>query len=108
MQQSWREEEHKLEQVPLVKYIGVVSHSTGTWNMHQNHVVQKALRSASAIQHFFYASRGQLIPVALKHFEAKPLTQILYGVQVGIYEKKNTLETAQMKILRLILSARME
>lgn len=66
---------------------------------HKNYVVQSFLKLIIVIKHFFYTNGGQLVPVALKLFEAKSLTQIFYGAQAGIYLKKQPQEIVQTKFL---------
>lgn len=83
----------------------MVFHTQGTWKAHLDHILQVANRSSNAIKHFFYTGGGQLVPAALKLFEAKTLAQILYGAQAGILVKKNSLESIQTKFLRAILAA---
>ncbi|KAJ7326811.1 hypothetical protein JRQ81_016570, partial [Phrynocephalus forsythii] len=46
---------------------------------------------------------GQNIPGALKLFQAKPLSQLLYGAQLGPYPSFTSLEVVQSKFLRAIL-----
>lgn len=82
-----RVERHKLEQSSTFKYLRVVFHSKGTWNICQNYVGQSALKSMNAIKCFFYIGREQLLPIALKLFEAKTLAQIIYEKQTEIYVK---------------------
>lgn len=62
-------------------------------------MVQSSLKLMNVFKYFFYTSGGQLVPVALKLFEAKSLIQIFYGVQAGIYLKKQPWQIVQTKFL---------
>lgn len=46
----------------------------------------------------------QLVPAALKVFEAKTLAQILYGAQTAIHVMNELQETMQTKFLKSILA----
>ena len=66
-------------------------------------MVQAAQKSSLAILKFFYSKGGQYIPAPLRLFQAKSLSQLLYGAQLGPYSSFIQLEVVQSKFVRAIL-----
>ena len=102
---KWLIDEHEIEQIKAYKYLGVVFQYKGNHKAHVNNVVQAAQKSSLTVLKFFYSKGGQYIPAALRLFQAKSLSQLLYGAQLGPYSSSSfiQLEVVQSKFVRAIL-----
>ena len=100
---SWNIQGNIIEQVRHFKYLGVHFHYNASWTVHRKYITNTARNSAQAIARFFYTKGNQFVPAALKVFNAKTCSQLLYGIPIWISAFNRVAESIQSVFLRRIL-----
>lgn len=100
----WKCKGHVVEQVKSFKYLGIHFSYNLSWTCHRNAVLSTAKTMSQAIiRFFFYHKGGSFVPAALKVFNAKTISQILYGIPLWIKSFNYSLEQIQAAFLRKML-----
>ncbi|XP_053119402.1 uncharacterized protein LOC128330468 [Hemicordylus capensis] len=102
-QYCWSINGHRIAQVNLFKYLGVVFQSSGSRNAHLKSTLLTAQSTTNLITSFHFSRGASYIPAAVKLFVSKVHSQVLYGAQIGPVSNFMALETLQSKFLRSIL-----
>uniref|UniRef100_A0A670HYS7 Reverse transcriptase domain-containing protein n=1 Tax=Podarcis muralis TaxID=64176 RepID=A0A670HYS7_PODMU len=102
-QSKWVLDGHNLEQVKYFSYLGLTFHHTGSWKHHWQTSLQKAEITKLAIHRFFFTKGGKYVPAALRVFNAKPVSQLLYAANVWHNGDLPKLDGFQAKFIRSLL-----
>ena len=101
--QIWNIGGNMLEQVKHFKYLGLHFQYNSSWVTHRKYTINTAKNSARAVIRFFYTKGDQYVPAALRVFNAKSCSQLLYGIPIWINALNQDLEDMQSNFLRKIL-----
>uniref|UniRef100_A0A670KKD3 Reverse transcriptase domain-containing protein n=1 Tax=Podarcis muralis TaxID=64176 RepID=A0A670KKD3_PODMU len=78
----WNFEGHSIEYCSAFKYLGIIFQHGLSWSAHLNTTILAARRTIKALEKFYYAKGGQLVPPIRKAFISKVLPMLLYGVEI--------------------------
>uniref|UniRef100_A0A670JBD8 ribonuclease H n=1 Tax=Podarcis muralis TaxID=64176 RepID=A0A670JBD8_PODMU len=101
----WNFEGHSIEYCSAFKYLGIIFQHGLSWSAHLNTTILAARRTIKALEKFYYAKGGQLVPPIRKAFISKVLPMLLYGVEIWGWNLKTLqrLEILQNSFARKVL-----
>ena len=99
----WKVEGKVIEQVKTFRYLGVLFHYKLSWSTHRKHSLALAKNQLSAVSRFHYQKGNQFVPAAIQVFQAKIITQLLYGIPIWILAFNKEVEQICVTFLRRIL-----